>query len=159
VTVIDTPPYFIDKSPEDQVVKFNNTVFYRLPEYEDLEESPVDLTIFPLNARSFIEISDDKKFLIFYVQDWKDQTEHNISLVLQDFRLNNNTYYFKLTVLNKAPFFLKRLANLVIHLNEYAEYKLPPIVDIEFNPVEILIEAPKFIKFDNASSKLEIFPS
>ena len=71
VDIMNTPPYFIDSVPTDQSVKFNNSVYYRLPDYRDDEGHNVYVKVFPLYARTFIEVSEDNQFLLIYVKEWK----------------------------------------------------------------------------------------
>lgn len=37
ISIINTPPYFVDKFPGDLTMKFNNTFVYNVPNYADAE--------------------------------------------------------------------------------------------------------------------------
>jgi hypothetical protein len=57
--------------------------------------------VFPLTALSFITVTD--KTLIIYPNLWRQQTVHDLKIVLTDGNANSIDYKFKLTVTNSAP--------------------------------------------------------
>jgi hypothetical protein len=54
-----------------------------------------------LTALSFITVTD--KTLIIYPNLWRQQTVHDLKIVLTDGNANSIDYKFKLTVTNSAP--------------------------------------------------------
>ena len=59
------------------------------------------MKVFPLTALSFITVTD--KTLIIYPNLWRQQTVHDLKIVLTDGNANSIDYKFKLTVTNSAP--------------------------------------------------------
>jgi hypothetical protein len=57
--------------------------------------------VFPLTALSFITVTE--KTLIIYPNLWRQQTVHDLKIVLTDGNANSIDYKFKLTVTNSAP--------------------------------------------------------
>ena len=86
-----------------------------------------------------------KESLIIYPTLWKQQTVHDLKIVLTDGNAYSIDYKFKLTVTNSAPIFKEKLKNVKMLLNEEFEYIFPKADDLEFNPVEILVTCPSHL--------------
>jgi hypothetical protein len=91
--------------------------------------------VYPATALSFITVTNQT--LIIYPNLWKQQTVHDLKIVLTDGNANSVNYEFKLTVTNSAPYFKDKLKNVKMLLNEELEYDFPKVEDLEFNPVLI----------------------
>lgn len=91
------------------------------------------MKVYPVTALSFITVSNQT--LIIYPNLWKQQTVHDLKIVLTDGNANSVNYEFKLTVTNSAPYFKDKLKNVKMLLNEELEYEFPIVEDLEFNPV------------------------
>jgi hypothetical protein len=91
--------------------------------------------VYPVTALSFITVS--YQTLIIYPNLWKQQTVHDLKIVLTDGNANSDNYEFKLTVTNSAPYFKDKLKNVKMLLNEELEYDFPKVEDLEFNPTLI----------------------
>jgi hypothetical protein len=89
--------------------------------------------VYPVTALSFITVSNQT--LIIYPNLWKQQTVHDLKIVLTDGNANSVNYEFKLTVTNSPPNFKDKLKNVKMLLNEELEYEFPIVEDLEFNPV------------------------
>jgi len=114
-------------------VRFNNSLEYKIPECRDNEGHPIYVKVDPVTALSFITVSNQT--LIIYPNLWKQQTVHDLKIVLTDGNANSVNYEFKLTVTNSAHNFKDKLKNVKMLLNEELEYEFPIVEDLEFNPV------------------------
>ena len=115
------------------------------------------MNLFPAAALQFISIT--KESLIIYPNEWKQQTVHDLKLVLTDGNANSVEHKFKLTVTNSAPIFKDRLKSVKMLLNEEFEYIFPKVEDLEYNPVEILVTCPSHLYFDPINKKIDIKPT
>jgi hypothetical protein len=65
---------------------------------------------------------------------------------------------FRVNVTNKAPYFGNKLSDISVSLNSKFEYKMPFIIDEEFNPVKMIWHKPDFVNYNSSSNHLIIHP-
>lgn len=103
VEITNSAPFFPKEVPADLNMKLNNTVYYKLPVWEDDETNPTIVIVEPPEVLDFIKIDNDT--LVIYPNKWTYLKLYNIDVILTDTNKNSTPYPFKLKITNSAPQF------------------------------------------------------